>query len=103
MARSPRLPVFLVALLAALLTASCIGSPPAPPIPGAPPPAPPGPPAGTPWSPGQFGIGVTAQPPDLGGAGWVTQSGVPFDYAYQYLAAGVNTGNGWQTWNTSAQ
>jgi len=30
-------------------------------------------------------------------------SGIPFDYAYQYLAAGVNTGQGWQTWNTSAQ
>jgi len=33
----------------------------------------------------------------------VTQSGVPFDYAYQYLAGGVNTGGGWQTWNASAQ
>jgi hypothetical protein len=30
-------------------------------------------------------------------------SGIPFDYAYQYLAGGVNTGNGWQTWNTSGQ
>jgi hypothetical protein len=30
-------------------------------------------------------------------------SGVPWDYAYQYLAGGVNTGQGWQTWNTSAQ
>lgn len=26
-----------------------------------------------------------------------------WDYAYQYLAAGVNTGNGWQTWNTNGQ
>ncbi len=26
-------------------------------------------------------------------------SGVPWDYAYQYLAGGVNTGQGWETWN----
>ena len=30
-------------------------------------------------------------------------SGIPFDYAYQYLAAGVNTGSGWQAWNENAQ
>src|SRR5260221_1603975 len=23
----------------------------------------------------------------------------PFGYRYQYLAGGVNTGNGWSTWN----
>ena len=44
--------------------------------------------------PTHFAIGVSAQPPDLAPSGWETQSGVPFDYAYQYLAAGVNTGNG---------
>jgi hypothetical protein len=26
--------------------------------------------------------------------------GVPYDYRYQYLAGGVNTGGGWQTWGT---
>ena len=30
-------------------------------------------------------------------------SGVPWSYAYQYLAGGVNTGSGWETWNTSGQ
>jgi hypothetical protein len=30
-------------------------------------------------------------------------SGIPFDYAYQYLSGGVNTGSGWETWNTSGQ
>jgi hypothetical protein len=45
---------------------------------------------------------VAAQPPELQ-SGWFAQSGVPFDYAYQYLAAGVNTGNGWQHWNENAQ
>ncbi len=28
-------------------------------------------------------------------------SGVPYDYRYQYLAGGVNTGGGWQTWGSS--
>ncbi|HUF83066.1 MAG TPA: hypothetical protein VMQ81_00590 [Acidimicrobiia bacterium] len=28
---------------------------------------------------------------------------MPFDYAYQYLAGGVNTGGGWQAWNVNAQ
>ena len=27
--------------------------------------------------------------------------GVPYDYRYQYLAGGVNTGGGWQTWGTN--
>jgi hypothetical protein len=27
-------------------------------------------------------------------------SGAPWDARYQYLAAGVNTGSGWETWNT---
>jgi len=25
---------------------------------------------------------------------------IPWDFRYQYLAGGVNTGNGWATWNT---
>ena len=28
------------------------------------------------------------------------RSAVPFGMRYQYLAGGVNTGNGWATWNT---
>jgi hypothetical protein len=32
-------------------------------------------------------------------ASWMTGSGVPWDLRYQYLAGGVNTGNGWSTWN----
>ena len=27
----------------------------------------------------------------------------PFGFRYQYLAGGVNTGNGWATWNTNGQ
>ena len=32
----------------------------------------------------------------------MTSSGVPWRYRYQYLSAGVNTGNGWETWNSPA-
>jgi hypothetical protein len=53
--------------------------------------------------PTHFGIGLSAAPEDVASNGWVPNSGVPFDYAYQYLAAGVNTGQGWQTWNSGAQ
>jgi hypothetical protein len=28
-----------------------------------------------------------------------SQNGAAFDYRYQYLSAGVNTGHGWETWN----
>src|SRR6266511_4977579 len=41
-------------------------------------------------------------PPDSS-TGWMPQSNVPWDYAYQYLAGGVNTGGGWRTWNEKAQ
>jgi hypothetical protein len=30
---------------------------------------------------------------------WMTASGTPWDYRYQYLTGGVNTGEGWTTWN----
>ncbi|HSO94706.1 MAG TPA: hypothetical protein VLV81_01555, partial [Acidimicrobiia bacterium] len=54
--------------------------------------------------PSRFGIGLSAAPGDLApGTGWLAQTGVPFDYGYQYLAGGVNTGQGWATWNTAAQ
>jgi len=33
---------------------------------------------------------------------WMKDSGVPWRYRYQYLSAGVNTGNGWETWQDPA-
>jgi len=53
--------------------------------------------------PTHFGIGLAGHPDSTGIYGWMPNSGIAFDYAYQYLAGGVNTGNGWQTWNTSGQ
>ncbi len=44
-----------------------------------------------------FGLGLANQPSDIG---WMTSSGVPWGYRYQYLSGGVNTGTGWETWNT---
>ena len=49
-------------------------------------------------------------PPIASSSGWPThragprRSGPrPFEFRYQYLAGGVNTGNGWSTWNTNGQ
>jgi len=42
-------------------------------------------------------FGVASQPSDLT---WMTGSGVPWRYRYQYLSGGVNTGSGWETWNS---
>ena len=42
-----------------------------------------------------FGLGS-----DPASLGWMTSSGVPWRYRYTYLSAGVNTGHGWETWNT---
>jgi hypothetical protein len=42
-------------------------------------------------------FGLESSPADLG---WMTSSGVPWRYRYQYLAGGANTGAGWETWNT---
>jgi uncharacterized repeat protein (TIGR02543 family) len=53
--------------------------------------------------PDHFGIGVSAHPDSSGIYGWMPDSGIAWDYAYQYLAAGVNTGNGWAHWNERAQ
>jgi len=39
---------------------------------------------------------------DPASIGWMTGSGVPWKYRYQYLAGGVNTTAGWETWNTPA-
>lgn len=34
---------------------------------------------------------------------WMTSSGVPWRYRFQYLAGGVNTSNNWLTWQDPAQ
>jgi hypothetical protein len=52
--------------------------------------------------PHHFAIGVAGEPDATGIYGWMPKTHIPFDYAYQYLAGGVNTGQGWQTWNTNA-
>ncbi|HMA32965.1 MAG TPA: S-layer homology domain-containing protein [Chloroflexia bacterium] len=49
--------------------------------------------------PRNFWLGVSNQPTDLS---WMTGSGAAWDARYQYLAGGVNTGQGWATWNTPA-
>jgi len=36
-------------------------------------------------------------------ATWMTSSGVPWKYRFQYLSAGVNTGKGWETWQDPAK
>lgn len=52
--------------------------------------------------PHHLGLGLSASPVDLAAGGWMRASGVPWDYAYQYLAGGVNTPGSWQQWNTNA-
>jgi hypothetical protein len=52
------------------------------------------PPAGL---PGHFALGVTAHPDQTGLYGWMPGSGVPWDYAYQYLTFG------WTGWTADAQ
>lgn len=42
-------------------------------------------------------FGLANSPADIA---WMTSSGVPWKYRYQYLAGGVNTGSGWETWNS---
>src|SRR6202171_748240 len=45
---------------------------------------------------GRLEFGLANDPSQLT---WMTSSGVPWKYRYQYLAGGVNTGGGWETWN----
>jgi hypothetical protein len=40
---------------------------------------------------------------DAPGGAASLRSAAPFGLRYQYLAGGVNTGSGWQTWNTGGQ
>jgi len=44
---------------------------------------------------GRLEFGLASQPTDLA---WMQSSGAPWRYRYQYLAGGVNTGSGWETW-----
>jgi hypothetical protein len=45
--------------------------------------------------PGHFGFGLEVGQGDT----WMPQSGIAWDYRWQYLAGGVNTSQGWETWN----
>ena len=106
--RRAHLVVVPLALAVVLIAAACAPKPPPPP-----PPTTTTRPSTTPTTtptgqrpvglPSHFAIGLAAQPPELQPSGWVGASGIPFDYTYQYLAGGVNNGQGWQHWNTSAQ
>ena len=49
--------------------------------------------------PKHLGIGLGNGASELG---WMTSSGVPWDYRYQYLAGGVNTNEGWSSWGSPA-
>ena len=75
--------LFVAFLFAALpLTAADLASAKLPPLPKH-------------W-PKRLQLGLTDGP---GGAAALKRS-VPFGFRYQYLAGGVNTGQGWATWNT---
>src|SRR5687768_8024105 len=45
--------------------------------------------------PPHFGFGFAAGHGDT----WMPESQIPWTYRFQYLAGGVNTGQGWETWN----
>ena len=51
------------------------------------------------WPSDRVELGLADAP---GGAASLRAS-APFEFRYQYLAGGVNTGNGWSTWNTNGQ
>ena len=53
--------------------------------------------------PPHIGIGISAGQDANGLNGWVPNSHIPFDYTYQYLSGGVNTGHGWQGWSSNAE
>ena len=48
-----------------------------------------------------FTLGVSAPIDENGLGGWVPDSKIPFDHAYQYLVGGVNTNSGWQNWSSN--
>jgi hypothetical protein len=49
---------------------------------------------------GRLHFGLANGPDSLN---WMTTSGVPWRYRYQYLAGGVNTGGNWLTWQDPAK
>ena len=49
--------------------------------------------------PAEFGLGVLAPQGEPIVDGWMPRTGVPWTYAYEYLAGGVNTETGWETWS----
>ena len=51
------------------------------------------------WPADQFELGLA----DGAGGGAALHARAPLAFRYQYLAGGVNTGNGWATWNTNGQ
>jgi hypothetical protein len=53
--------------------------------------------------PSHFGLGLVATNDSNGLTGWMPDSKIPWDYAYQYLSGGANSGHGWATWNDKGQ
>jgi hypothetical protein len=53
--------------------------------------------------PNHLGLGIAGSDDGNGIQAWVPNSGVPWDYAYQYLSGGVANSCGWQTWNAQAK
>jgi hypothetical protein len=49
------------------------------------------------WPSTQLELGLSSSPGDAA----ALRASAPFGFRYQYLAGGVNTGNGWATWNTN--
>jgi hypothetical protein len=49
--------------------------------------------------PAGLNFGLANSPSDLT---WMTSSTVPWAYRYYYLSGGVNTGRGWETWDSPA-
>src|SRR5262245_62935838 len=53
--------------------------------------------------PGYFSFRLMDAPGDASALDAMrTQNGTAWNYRYQYLAGGVNTGHGWSTWNQPA-
>jgi hypothetical protein len=55
------------------------------------------PPVPSRWPSSHFELGLTSSP----GTAASIRSAAPFRFRYQYLAGGVNTGQGWATWNSN--
>jgi hypothetical protein len=49
------------------------------------------------WPSTHLELGLSSSPGDAA----ALRASAPFGFRYQYLAGGVNTGNGWATWNTN--